>query len=72
MKSETENSFEQERQLRQRKTPPVNKLHNVTSRLMSNTTTKYMFTEYGSSIIQYMNNLDLDFKVTQGQIFWCH
>ncbi len=42
------------------KTPPANKLHNVTSRLMSNTTRKYIFTEYRSSITQGLNDLDFD------------
>ncbi len=42
-----------------RKTPPTNKLHDVTPRLMSNATTmKYIFTEYCSSITQYLNDLD--------------
>ncbi len=53
--------------------PAANKLHNATSRLMSNTTRKkYIFTEYWSSIIQYLNDLDFSFKVTQGQINCCH
>ncbi len=53
--------FLQERPLGQRKTPPANKLHNVTSRLMSNTTSTriYMFTEY-RSITQWLNDLDVD------------
>ncbi len=41
----------------------ANKLHNVTSRLMSNTTTctrRYIFTESWSSIIHYLNDLDFD------------
>ncbi len=51
-----------ERALGQRKTPPTNKLHNVTSRLMSITTRKYIpvFRDYRSSITQYMNDLDFD------------
>ncbi len=53
-------SNKQERPLGQRKTPPANKLHNVTSRLMSNTTGKYIFTGYRYSISQYLNDLDFD------------
>ncbi len=60
---------EQERPLGQRKTPPSNKLHNVTSRLMSNTTSKCIFTEYRSSIIQYMNDLDFDLSETYLYLF---
>ena len=51
----------QERPLRQQKTPPANKLH-VTSRLMSNNTRKYIFPEYSSSIIQYLNDLEFTFQ----------
>ncbi len=40
--------------------PAANKLHNVTSALISNTSRKYIFTEYWSSIIQYLNDLDFD------------
>ncbi len=39
-------------------TPPANKLRNVTSRLMSNITRKYIFTEYRSSITPNLNDLD--------------
>ncbi len=44
--------------------PAANKLHNVTSRLMSNTTRKYIFTEYWSSIIQYLNDPEFDLSMT--------
>ncbi len=59
MKNPTAIEKEQERLLGQRKTPPANKLHKVTSRLMSNTTRKYILTEYRSSITRYLNGLDL-------------
>ncbi len=51
---------QQERTLGQWKTPPANKLHNVTSRFMSNTTRKYIFTKYHSSITKNLNDLDFD------------
>ena len=37
---------------------PADKLHNVTSRLLSNTTRKYIFAEYHPSNTQYLNHLD--------------
>ena len=60
MCKESSIQLQQERLLGQQKTPPANKLpvHNVTSRLTSNTTRKYIFTEYRSSITQYLNGLD--------------
>ncbi len=61
----THNNLMLKRLMGQRKNPPPTNyiLHNVTSRLMSNTTSKYIFTEYWSSIIQYLNDLSRSLKV---------
>ncbi len=66
---------EQERPLGQRKTPPANtcnKLHNSTSKLMLNITSKYIFTEYRSSITQYLNDLGFYLSKSLSQIYWFH
>ncbi len=62
--------WKQERPLEQRKTPPANKLHNVTSRLMSNTTREIYF--YRIPLLYHLMpewHWLWPFKVTQGQIY---
>ena len=65
-------NVQQERPLGQRKTPPANKLPFVTSRVMSNTTRKYIY----SIPLLYHSLSELPwlwlFKVTQGQIWRWH